>query len=304
MPSPRMPRYIQSSSDLVTSRDLTRAGFLSQALAKTEKATPYVEEAHALLIALKGVDQPDRLLSIAKFRSDLISAAGFSEKARGHLGRAELDAEVRKVLATIATNAGSQWREALLYRYLLTKGDTLGGKMRNWTGAAAQQKLTTALLAALTPAQRATGHVRASDETGKIQEMGWSQRLLVFDRKPRWIGNNVDAILVNRPNQSTEGKELLENPAYYVACGELKGGIDPAGADEHWKTANTAFERIRAKFNDRNMQVSHLFYVGAAIEPMMAQTIYGDLRTGRLSHAANLNVQEQLSDLADWLVAL
>ncbi len=24
-----------------------------------------------------------------------------------------------------------------------------------------------------------------------------------------------------------------------LMLGELKGGIDPAGADEHWKTANT-----------------------------------------------------------------
>ena len=32
----------------------------------------------------------------------------------------------------------------------------------------------------------------------------------------------------------------VENPKHYLACGELKGGIDPAGADEHWKTAGKA----------------------------------------------------------------
>jgi hypothetical protein len=30
--------------------------------------------------------------------------------------------------------------------------------------------------------------------------------------------------------------------------GELKGGIDPAGADEHWKTARTALQRIDDAF--------------------------------------------------------
>ncbi|HAJ78349.1 MAG TPA: hypothetical protein DCO75_01135, partial [Fibrobacteres bacterium] len=32
---------------------------------------------------------------------------------------------------------------------------------------------------------------------------------------------------------------------------ELKGGIDPAGADEHWKTAKTAIDRIVSAFKKR-----------------------------------------------------
>ncbi len=39
-------RFIKSSGDLVTSHDATRSGFLAQALQKTEKATPYVVQAH------------------------------------------------------------------------------------------------------------------------------------------------------------------------------------------------------------------------------------------------------------------
>ena len=47
-----------------------------------------------------------------------------------------------------------------------------------------------------------------------------------------------------------------------------------------------------------------LFFVGAAIEPRMAQEIYDDLEGGLLTHAANLTVPEQVEDLAAWLVAL
>jgi len=35
--------------------------------------------------------------------------------------------------------------------------------------------------------------------------------------------------------------------------GELKGGIDPAGADEHWKTANKALDKMRKPFTPNIM---------------------------------------------------
>ena len=38
--------------------------------------------------------------------------------------------------------------------------------------------------------------------------------------------------------------------------GELKGGIDPAGADEHWKTGNSALVRIRKAFEDYQVLLS------------------------------------------------
>jgi len=69
----------------------------------------------------------------------------------------------------------------------------------------------------------------------------------------------------------------LETTAYeatksYIAMGELKGGIDPAGADEHWKTARAALDRIRKAFS--KVEVSpHNFFVGAAIAKRMAQEI-------------------------------
>ena len=73
--------------------------------------------------------------------------------------------------------------------------------------------------------------------------------------------NNIDMILLNTsdiaPTQTMWGdtlplnieelllaeRGLLKNPGYYLACGELKSGNDPAGGDEHWKTAWAAFDR-------------------------------------------------------------
>jgi hypothetical protein len=101
--------------------------------------------------------------------------------------------------------------------------------------------------------------------------------------------------------------ELQENgyqsPETYLALGELKGGIDPAGADEHWKTARTALERIRQAFE--NLGYSPMtFFVGAAIEPKMAGEIWAELEAGSLANAANLTDDRQLASLAGWLCAV
>ena len=130
--------------------------------------------------------------------------------------------------------------------------------------------------------------------------MSWDQRVMVLDRKPKVVGKNIDVVVL----QTASGKsvqELLEDKNTYVACGEIKGGIDPAGADEHWKTAHSALERIRMTFG---LQTPALFFAGAAIEASMAHEIVAQLRSNRLTYAANLTKPQQTGDLANWLVSL
>ncbi|MFM6407785.1 MAG: AvaI/BsoBI family type II restriction endonuclease, partial [Microcystis sp.] len=67
-------------------------------------------------------------------------------------------------------------------------------------------------------------------------------------------------------------------PDLYIALGELKGGIDPAGADEHWKTARTALQRIDDAFRKISKH-PYTFFIGAAIETKMAREIYRQLET-------------------------
>jgi len=55
--------------------------------------------------------------------------------------------------------------------------------------------------------------------------------------------------------------------------GELKGGIDPAGADEHWKTGNTALNRIRESFAKHNLKIDTSFTKGP-FTPKMATEIF------------------------------
>lgn len=298
-----MTKFINSASDLVTSHRATVEGFLLQALAKTSKATPYSEAAakfHQALQKVRDINTLDVLLDDPNYRGGLIAAAGFSLKATSHLTKEELDEAIKRVFLTLKDKFGEAFREEIVYRYLLTMGDTLGGSMRNYIGAEAGIKLTNALRAAL-PAKEGAVKIKQSDK-GKVQQISWDSRLLLFDAKTKLIGNNVDVVLLDT-SFAPNFKELIVIPQAYLACGELKGGIDPAGADEHWKTARSALMRIQTTFANHNHSPA-LFFVGAAIESRMAQEIFNDLQSGLLTHAANLTVPEQLQDLAEWLVAL
>ena len=86
--------------------------------------------------------------------------------------------------------------------------------------------------------------------------------------------------------------------------GELKGGIDPAGADEHWKTANSALNRIRDSYKKAGYSNIKTAFVGAAIEKAMAKEIYSQLCDGTMTNATNLTNANQLIDFCNWLISL
>jgi type II restriction enzyme len=99
------------------------------------------------------------------------------------------------------------------------------------------------------------------------------------------VKKNVDLCLFDcSPNEIIFGRNkdsAHHKPEKYLALGELKGGIDPAGADEHWKTANSALGRIRKAFSDKNCYPK-TFFIGAAIENAMAKEIYQQLNNNTL----------------------
>jgi hypothetical protein len=290
---------IKSHNDLITSHKAICEGFLLQALAKIDQASPFVAQADLLLKKLKEVNDIKDLVQKKEIEKFLIAAAGFSDKARSRLQQNELDKVLEDVLNKISENAGDQWREEIVYRFLLTRGDSLGGMMRNITGALAGTKFAEAVMKSLQ--KKGIGYEEKYSKKNKIQAIFWDSRSLLFDRTPKCVNKNIDVILLNTPGDYSTATNSLEENEAYLCCGELKGGIDPAGADEHWKTANSALQRIRLCFADK---CPKLFFVGAAIEASMALEIYNQLQDGRLSHAANLNEQEQLHDLTDWLVSL
>ena len=296
-----MAQFIHSAQDLVTSHGATRDGFLEQAFRKTGTANPYIVQAHNLRRELQQSADPQSVVNNPKIQHELVAAAGFSDKASNYFSEQELRDAVLKVLEAIHEQASTDWRDEILYRFLLTRGDSLGGSMRNTTGASALVKFVDAIIDALTREGLSSTVQRSPTNQKKIQTIAWPSRFLLFDKKPPLIGNSVDVILIKRLTTGPTDSTLLAQRTNYIACGELKGGIDPEGADEHWKTASSTLERIRSKFPENPPK---LFFAGAAIEEAMATEVFSQLQSGLLTHAANLTVPHQLSDLASWLVGL
>lgn len=291
-------KFIKNAQELQTSpRDISR-GFILQAMQKTEKAKPYINQAINFKKVLIDISNLRDLLNIKEIRLELASACGFSDKAISKLKSQELIEAIRRVLSKIYKNSNNNFKEEVVFRYLLTKGDSLGGSMRNVTGASAGSLLIEKIIESLKNKNISLDVVK--NKTGKIQRLSWRNRVLLLDFKPKKVGKNIDLILLKNKN-NFELKSILEEENNYLACGELKGGIDPAGADEHWKTANSALGRIRASFKNKT---PHLFFVGAAIESAMAKEIFGQLQDGKLSFAANLNNKKQVNALVNWLISL
>src|SRR5438309_11918516 len=83
--------HLQSSHDLATTYEAIRAGFVALALEKNRRATPYVAEARALKSAASKAKVPMDLLKLPAIRSGMLTAAGVSDKAAGHLQESDKD---------------------------------------------------------------------------------------------------------------------------------------------------------------------------------------------------------------------
>ena len=295
-----LPLHIQTASDLQTPHQTICDGFLAQAIQKTKKAQVFVQEAQQLDAILQQAESPEQAAEFPAIQKQLVAAAGISDKAKKYFTSEGLQTAVAEVLNTISGSNSNGWRAEVVYRFLLTRGDTLGGSMRNYIGALGGAQLAGAITSALS-GKGIFPTVVVAKTSAKIISLEWADRLLVFDKKPKFIDKNIDAILLDKSKMTPAGTVSLEQRSTYVVCGELKGGIDPGGADEHWKTAGTAFTRIRGIFQS---DVPHLFFVAAAIESAMAIEIFRQLQDGRLEYAANLTMPQQVTDLADWLVSL
>lgn len=296
------PKHIKLPENLVTSQEATRLGFLEQALKKTSEADTYLVEAGRFRVRLQAAGSPQEAARLPDIRNELIAAAGFSEKAISHFSSSDLGRSLRTVLERIHSDTGEHWRDAVLYRFLLTRGDSLGGTMRNITGSTATYKFAQAVMASLKSMEVSPVITLSPRNKEKIQRIAWENRIILFDKKPPFMSNNIDVLLLSASSINFRNdSQTLKSKENYIACGEIKGGIDPAGADEHWKTACTALDRIRGEFSPK---VPKLFFVGAAIQSTMAEEMFGQLQSGDLAFAANSNVQEQLSDISEWLVSL
>jgi type II restriction enzyme len=311
---------IKKADDLVTSRQETRAGFIAMALEKNYMAVPYIEEAKALKILASQVKKPKDLLTVQDLRVGLLTASGLSDKSLNHLTEDDKTLAIKGLIEKFLEPAGESFIDELVYRYLLTKGDALGGKARNLAGSLGERKFLRSLLSVFNLSgisykwkddETSAWLDKPKDNVGiekRIKAIYWKKkndRLLVLNINVPLVKKNVDlSILQAKPEELLNGTQsIIHQHNKYIALGELKGGIDPAGADEHWKTANSALNRIRSSFKKKKLK-PQTFFIGAAIENAMASEIFKQLEADTMNNAANLTNDRQLTAICDWIVNL
>lgn len=311
-------RHLKSSKSLATTYEAVRAGFVALALEKNRRATPFVAQARALKTAASKAKSPSALLTIPEIQPALLAAAAVSDKATNHLQVSDKREAVDGLIKNYLEPAGVNFVEELVFRFLLTRGDTLGGSMRNIGGFMAQKKLTRAIIAYLRltrqkcrwlPRRTKTWIELPEDDAdvelslrGLCWDTGKGPRTLLYNVTVPFFRNNVDLSLFTCAAKDLT-RETIKTPSAYIALGELKGGIDPAGADEHWKTARTALNRIHEAFSKHKLK-PHTFFIGAAIETKMATEIWRMLKRGNLDNAANLTDENQVASVTSWICSL
>jgi hypothetical protein len=311
-------QHLKSSKSLQTTYEAVRAGFVALALEKNRRATPFVAQARALKAVASRAKTPAELLKIPEIQLALLTAAGVSDKAANHLRESDKQEAVNGFFENFLEPSGANFVEELVFRFLLTRGDTLGGSMRNIGGFMAQKKLTRAIIAYLKLARHQCRWLQ--NETNAWAELpeddadveltlrglswdaGKGPRTLLYNVTVPLVGNNVDLSLFNCGSKDPT-REVIKTPSLYIALGKLKGGTDPAGADEHWKTARTALNRIHEAFSKRKLK-PHAFFIGAALEAKMAREIWEMLKRGNLENAANLTGEDQIVSITSWLCTL
>ncbi len=140
-------RHLNSAADLITPYEAIRAGFVAQALEKNRRGTPFIQQARDLKTAAERAANPHALLEMPDIQASLLTAAAVSDKALNYLRPEDRRAAIVNLIENFLLPAGDNFVEELVYRFLLTRGDTLGGSMRNYGGAIAQQRLSAALIA-------------------------------------------------------------------------------------------------------------------------------------------------------------
>lgn len=307
-------QHLKTSEDLVTPYAAVRAGFVALALEKNRRATPFVAQARALKVSAAAANSAAELSQIEGIQSALLTAAGVSDKAANHLQSQDKIEAIQSLISNFLEPAGEHFVEELVYRFLLTRGDTLGGSMRNVGGVLAQRKLTRAIISTLKLAGVSYQWLHAVNNVwGPMPEddadielytrgLGWKNRTLIYNLTVPVVKNNIDLCLFACSPQQIS-TSIYTSPESYVALGELKGGIDPAGADEHWKTARSALVHIQSSFSALNLSPK-LFFIGAAIEKKMATEIWQQLDAGQLDNAANLTNEDQVAAISTWLCSL
>ncbi len=306
---------LERSKILVTTDAAIRAGYCALRVERSRRLQVFHAQARALRFAASNAKRPADLLWMSGIQAALLTAAGISDsKQLDDVAKAEAVCHFVRRIAAVEMN----FVDELASQFLTNCDAKLDQEMRTAPDRLAQRRLTRSILAHLRNggmryrwlASNGGSWSDMSEDEAAIElnlrgiswTVGGQPRTLIYNFTVPLVRNNIDLCLFDRsPDQLS--KETHNTATAYLALGELKGGIDPAGADEHWKTARTALGRIHTSFAKCKAKPK-TFFIGAAVETKMASEIWTMLKKGELDNAANLTDAGQLASMTQWLCSL
>uniref|UniRef100_UPI0018E56397 AvaI/BsoBI family type II restriction endonuclease n=1 Tax=Cyanothece sp. BG0011 TaxID=2082950 RepID=UPI0018E56397 len=216
-------KHLSSWESLVTSYEQTRAGFISLALEKNRKATPFVEEAKALKSMASKIESPIELINVTEIKLALLTASGISDKAKKYLTENDQNEAIKGLIDNFLEPAGENFVDELVYRFLLTRGDSLGGIIRNLGGVLGERKITRMLIATLSlqgisycylhskSKEWLVGSQDDADVEIFLKGLSWKKnnqyRTLIYNLTVPIVKKNVDLCLLNsKPEEFIRGK--------------------------------------------------------------------------------------------------
>lgn len=135
--------------DLITTRSETRRAFIEFAMVKNQRCAPFIDQAKVLKRSAEQAQSPQDLLEMSQIERSLLVAAGISDKAINYFDEEAKREALKKLIEEFLVPAGAEFVEELVFRFLLIKGDALGGSMRNVIGELAVKKLIRRFLSVL-----------------------------------------------------------------------------------------------------------------------------------------------------------
>jgi len=269
----------------------------------------------------------DARLNAARYERGAVVPQEFAEGVTRYLnsiisdivktGLVEKGHHIEMAYANLGDTVGGGWRNEVgrlayfavvtpLLRHLHSLGilesvtyELKGSVIQDEDGVSPQEEVSLSV-AQLTPEEleeRITEFEKGRVVYKKL-ELANGNRLLL-NRQITWLDKDGQELKIGPDLISTDDTEFVQDMPLLWA-GELKGGADPAGSDEHWKTATQAFNRILLACEKTGREQPPLSFMATILVDRVAHEAQEWLDQGKLTSVYNLTqiaedeTQEQL----------
>ena len=279
--------------DLVTKEEHIIKGVMWQAKQKRQLSKDIVKNSLEAKKKLRKINDVEEIFEDSLLLDFILAATMLSKKSIQHFSHSKLVSYIKKEIDFERITEQNYLNELEKY-YLQTAGEAVGGKIRNIIGKKGNDIFVRYIQEYL---DKKEIPYNVKIKNNNIQLIETDKLVILFNKKPNFIGKSVDFLVIKKYK---DGSYNMEDHNQYISAGELKSGIDPAGADEHWKTARTALSRIHKAFVQQGIDSPNIFFIGGAISKHMAEEIIENMDKWSMTGSAVFFI---LFNICYWITA-